>query len=110
MDQDECKGRFEMSLQFYLDKGEKIEDMRDDIHFRPLAIELGYTVIYGACFGAGLSFMKGEKTIWDTSYPTHSGSPQFKIVTRWTVADCIDGRVCNHRQYPSLEEALKTEA
>lgn len=110
-DQATCQARFEKSLQYYLDQGYALEDMRDDIRCRPLAIELGYTVIYGACFGAGLTFEKANKTLWDTSYPSRSGTPQFTIVTQWTAADLIDDtKVSNHRHYPSLEEALRKEA
>lgn len=105
-DQATCQARFEKSLQYYLDKGEKIEDMRDDIRYRPLAIELGYTVIYGACFGDGLVFDKeGKKRIWSTPYMQKN-----LLYEQWTCADIINNYHRNHRRYPSLEEALRKEA
>lgn len=56
-------------------------------------------------------FIKGNKALWSTGrfnntlYPAEPS----EWIEQWTVADIIDNRYCNHRNYKSFEEALENE-
>lgn len=101
----EKEKEFNEALQYYLNKGHKIERMRDDIRLRPLARKLGYTIEYGGNFGDSLTFKKGSKHIWH-SVAREGG----EYALKWVCADLVDGRFCNHRRRDSLETALTEEA
>ena len=92
---------FDRGTKWYLEHGGEAKNLRDDIKCRDFAKLLGYTVIYGNNRGGALQFVKGNKTIWDTS--NSKGC-------RWTCADLLDVYFRNHRTYPSLKEALEKEA
>ena len=102
---------FDRHLQYYLNKGNKTENMRDDIRLRDFAIQLGYTINYGDNFGSTLSFQKeiagGYKIIWSTPYMKKN-----LLYTQWRCANVINDRYekySNYRLYDALETALKEE-
>ncbi len=67
------------------------------------ATRLGFTVKSGPRNGDPDWYVKGAINVWKvgTSFP--------KIRIWWKVADLIDNRYLNHRDYPTLEEALESE-
>ena len=102
---------FDKHLQYYLNKGEKIEKIRDDIQLRNYAVQLGYVVIYGNNFGSSLSFKKeisnGYKIIWSTPYMEKN-----LLYTQWRCANVINDRYekySNYRIYDNLKMALERE-
>ena len=56
------------------------------------------------------AYNKGNKHLWNTGNFSTNPYPETSIWNeRWTVADLINNRVCNHRYYNSLEEAMEKE-
>ena len=95
------ESEFNIFLQYYLDKGEKIEDMREDIALREYAVKMGYTIEYHNNFGDTLTFKKGMRIVWSTPYA-------FKgiIYNQWRCSDIINERFSKPTTFQILKDAL----
>jgi hypothetical protein len=95
---------FNKTLQWYLDRGSKIEDMREDIKLREYAVKLGYTVKYGNNFGDPLTFEKGNRIIWSTPYVYKN-----ILYNQWRCSDIINERFFTPITFQNLKTALDQE-
>ena len=88
----ERRARLEESIAWSIEHGRPLDTMREDIRLRSLAIELGYTIVYGVSPGDSLIFKKGNRTIYNIAWQM------------WICTTLTNEMHSDARKYTSLEE------